>query len=73
MASEITRDNLIVDKEVRQMEKTLAVLMALGIFVVIPVLIGLATVGVFLLKERWGEITENVKTPVLHQTITKHV
>lgn len=44
------------------MEKTLAVLMVLGIFVVVPAIIGFATAGVYALRSRQrvqaGQVTE---------------
>lgn len=52
-------DNLIVEriKEVRQMETTLAVLMVIGIFVGIPVIVGLALAGIHMVAGNWFEKT----------------
>jgi hypothetical protein len=43
------------------MELALAILMALGIFLVIPVIIGLSTIGIYLLNRRRALNTERAK------------
>lgn len=43
------------------MEKTLAILMVLGIFVVIPAIIGFATAGVYALRGRQRIRAEQLK------------
>ena len=42
------------------MELVLAILMGLGIFLVIPVIIGLSTIGIYLLKRRRTLSTKGV-------------
>ena len=44
------------------MELVLAILMALGIFLVIPVIIGLSTIGIYLLNKRRALNTERAKS-----------
>ena len=43
------------------MELVLAILMGIGIFLVIPVIIGLSTVGIYLLNRRRALNTERVE------------
>jgi hypothetical protein len=44
------------------MELVLAILMGLGIFLVIPVIIGLSTIGIYLLKRRHSLTTEEANS-----------
>jgi ribosomal protein L21 len=44
------------------MEMTLAILMALGIFVGVPVVVGLAVAGVFVARDRQGRKVVHFKT-----------
>ncbi len=44
------------------MELVLAILMGLGIFLVIPVIIGLSTIGIYLLNRRRALNTEKAKS-----------
>lgn len=43
------------------MELVLAILMGIGIFLVIPVIIGLSTIGIYLLKRRRALNTESTE------------
>jgi hypothetical protein len=47
-----------MQKEVGLMELVLAILMGVGIFLVIPVIIGLSTIGIYLLNKRRALNTE---------------
>jgi hypothetical protein len=47
-----------MQKEVGLMELVLAILMGVGIFLVIPVIIGLSTIGIYLLNKRHALNTE---------------
>jgi hypothetical protein len=61
-----------MQKEVGLMELVLAILMGVGIFLVIPVIIGLSTIGIYLLNRRRvlnterSNVTEGAKTGAEH-------
>ena len=55
------------------MELVLAILMGLGIFLVIPVIIGLSTIGIYLLNRRRVLKTQMVREQMHNIKNTDHV